>query len=195
MARRFFSWADLLKRGWAKPSIYFFLGAPDERRELAYSQTMSCFDVNRVLEAEKHWLFQSVAGLAESEQRQRLVDFAVGIVRECVIRVEYAALDELVAALNERDRPRDAYFIDPRRGIPDFLEEKLLDLIRHNLTDYDEILSILKTRFGERYVDTEIYLRVRMRTWMEIGNAYPEFLDACQRKFLWCLCRLSPPKD
>lgn len=187
-----------LGRGWTKTAIEKFLDPPDKTSPNPHYRSgapMKLYLLTRVKRKEKikaylAWLQDSAARRVRAQataDKRRAATIAAVQAWQPKLGETMSMPDVTAAAIahyNERqldrsfDRGRDPG--EPARLTSDraFLQRIAVNYLRHEVTDYEQVLADLTTQIGK----DDAYLVVRKRVLEAIGNAYPELATETARQ-------------
>lgn len=186
----YISVAGLKARGWTATCIRLFLKDPDrvvDNPHYRRAAPMRLYALARVeaVEASPAWQDTQQARAARKAAAQR----ATQTKRQALLRA-IAALDIRVAVLppdaltaracahyNARLADREDWDILPAtpQSAPDFLRRITVNLIRHQLTSYENELARIFGKVGVK----DAYLAINKKIYDAIAAAYPALAEEC----------------
>lgn len=190
--RTMFSRNEIKARGWTDRMIERHLGEPSgERRNPCYrSQGVNVWSLSRVLHAELNDAANEVKQ-TQSKRKMRQTQSEKGLrtkrekllatIEEIVIEVRVFSKDELVLqACGDYNATRacnGGMSASPESG-PGFLDRICVNYIRHNLTNYDEVIGNIS---GQVAVEEAYHLHYT-RVMEAIAQKYPWLEEECHRQ-------------
>lgn len=182
--------SQLRERGWTVAAINRFLGEPDYVG--GWSRTYYLYTEARVHAAEmtdqyRAWREASLARTARSKasasrRRAQLLQALQDWHPDFDI-AEDVTLGEVIGDgieaynLHQRATRDEPYWAD-RKSDRAFLDRITVNYLRHNVTDYDDMLQELRGRVGVR--DAEDLFRERV--YEAIASRFPELAEECGRQ-------------
>jgi hypothetical protein len=179
------------ERGWTDAGIKKFLGEPDTtKRNPRYGNAapMSLYKVERVEAVEKTdefavWKTKSeVRKSCAAKAVQTKTSETVAAIDGWIPRIPTLKLNEVkrqaIESYNDYNTWSEDHKSCNKNSDPLFLERIMVNYIRHELTEYDELLSMLGGWIGIR----EAIELVRERVYTAIAEKYPKLADECSRQ-------------
>jgi len=178
----------LERKDWTRAAITKFLGEADDYRQNPMYKSAApqqLYLVSRVEAAEtteefRAWVEKSKVRRASSKgaaevRRQETVDAAKAIV----VEVPTFDLEQLIrkacASYNQLNSYRDGFVAATPNSSPEFLDRIAVNYLRHQMTDYEELLD---RQFG-KVGTAEAKEVIREKVYDAIGDTYPSLADEC----------------
>jgi hypothetical protein len=180
------SLSSLKDRGWTQAMISSVLGEPDDTRKnprYAKAAPMKLYAEDRVSAAELSPLFtdakakSSIRSAAAKRVCEAKRESLLLQVRDMQVSVQDLSADRVrfLAIKAYNDWNSDAVSLDEDAK---FLDRITVNFIRHNLTEYDEVLEQVAGRVGVNDAVKEIQRKI----YQAIAMRYPFLEEECRRQ-------------
>jgi hypothetical protein len=196
MEEEFIIKSTLKQRGWTDKLISLFYPFPDKtKRNPMYRSApeMCLYLLKNVEEIERTQEFQEallkaqrykVASKKAIETKKKKLMNLIENINILIPRIsEKKLLEKAIGSYNEMQAEREVMnrsFSDHvnKNADKEFLDRICVNFLRHQLTDYEEILSDISCKVGF----DDGYFEIRKKIFLEISNRFPWLHQECERQ-------------
>jgi len=194
--KKYISKAGLKARGWTDSMIRRLLGDPDLTVRNPYyrkAPEMKLYLIERVNRIEGSDIFlelkeksmkrseamKKVAKMKESELLKYIDSIEIEVKKMEIEKIKNLAIEEYNFHQGEID-----HFENMLIGKKDldsaFLSRITVNYIRHNLTNYEDLLEELEGKVGKY----EAYIKLKNKILEKIAEVYPDLKDECYKQMI-----------